>query len=635
MTNVTPKRNYFILDFDSTFTKVEGLDELAKIALADKPESADILTQIRSITEQGMNGSLSFQEALQKRLKLLKANRLHIDKLIKFLRDQVSTSVARNKVFFETYSQDILIVSSGFREFIEPIVTEYGIKPENVYANQFTFDAEGNINGCEENNPLAQNNGKVKLMQSLNLQGDIYVIGDGYTDYEIKKAGLANRFYAFTENVSRETVLEKADHVTPSFDEFLYLHKLPMAISYPKSRISVLILENIHPNAQKMFEAEGYNVKIVSSALDEDELCQEIRNVSILCIRSKTEVTRRVLDNASNKLMAIGAFCIGTNQIDLKACMEKGIAVFNAPYSNTRSVVELAIGEMIMLIRNLVDKSEGMKRGIWDKSAKNSFEIRGKNLGIVGYGNIGSQLSVLAESMGLNVYFYDVVDRLALGNAKKCHSLKELLQISDVISLHVDGRKSNANIIGEAEFDLMKNGVVFLNLARGHVVDIAALVKNLKSGKIIGAGVDVFPYEPKNNNEEFMSELREMKNVILTPHIGGSTLEAQIHIADFVPKKIIEYINTGNTYLSVNIPNIQLPLLENAHRLMHIHRNESGVLAQINGILAEYKANIVAQYLKTNESIGYVIMDIDKDYSQEMVEALKNIKGTIRFRILY
>jgi len=276
-----------------------------------------------------------------------------------------------------------------------------------------------------------------------------------------------------------------------------------------------------------------------------------------------------------------------------------------------------------------------MHTGKWNKSATNSFEVRGKKLGIIGYGNIGAQLSVVAEALGMKVYFYDIVDKLALGNATMCTSLEELLSISDVISLHVDGRKENTNIIRKEHFDLMKNGVVFLNLARGQVVDIAALVENLKSGKILGAGVDVYPEEPKNNQEEFVSELRQIPNVILTPHVGGSTVEAQENIAQFVPTKMIDYINAGNTFSSVNFPELQLPKLQNAHRLMHIHKNVPGILAKINQIFAKNEVNIVGQYLKTNEKIGYVITDVNQKYNEKVIEELKNIEDTIRFRILY
>lgn len=625
---------FYIIDFDSTFTKVEALDVLGEISLIGRPDRNDVLDQIKVITDRGMSGEIGLAESLALRLKLLHAHRDHLPALVETLLGKISDSFQRNRAFITENADQIYVVSSGFREFIVPIVTSLGVKESHVFANTFTYDGAGNITGCDLANPLASDGGKVKLMRNLNLDGDVYVIGDGYTDYEIREAGLANKFYAFTENVARPKVMAKADHITPSLDEFLFDNKLSRSQSYPKSRIKVLLLENVHPIAVQLFEQEGFNVQIRKGALDEDELIEAIRDVSILGIRSKTMVTRRVLENA-NKLMTVGAFCIGTNQIDLSTCTERGIAVFNAPYSNTRSVVELAIGEIIMLIRGIVPKSNLMHQGTWDKSARNSYEVRGKKLGLVGYGNIGTQLSVVAEALGMEVYFYDAVDKLALGNARKCRSLDELLAIADIISLHPDGRKENKNLISYREFGLMKNGVIFLNLSRGHVVDIPALVDAIERGKVIGAGVDVFPHEPKTNNEEFVNALRGQPNVILTPHIGGSTEEAQANIGQFVPAKLLEYINNGSTYGSVNFPELQLPLLKDSHRLLHIHTNVPGILAKINNILANYHINIQGQYLKTNEQIGYVITDIAKEYAEEVIGELRSIDQTIKFRLLY
>lgn len=625
---------YFVIDFDSTFTKVEAFDILAEISLKDNPAQEQIKQQIIQITNQGMDGSLSVRESLQKRLLLLAAEKKHLPILISRLKSSVSESFKRNKEFFNTYAENIFIISNGFREFIEPVVTEFGIKPANILANEFRFDELGKIVGFDMENPLSSNNGKSEQLKRLNLNGDVYVIGDGYTDYEIKQAGLANKFFAFTENVERQSVVDKADHITPSLDEFLYLNKLNTAISYPKNRINVLLLENVHPVAVELMKAEGFNVEIHAAAMDEDELSEKIKTVSVLGIRSKTQVTAKVLENA-NRLMVIGAFCIGTNQIDLKTAAKKGVAVFNAPYSNTRSVVELAIAEMIMLMRNIPDKSAKMHEGKWDKSAKGSFEIRGKKLGIVGYGNIGTQLSVLAESVGMKVFYYDKEEKLALGNATKCKTLHELLEIADVVSLHVDGRESNENFIGATEFKKMKKGVIFLNLSRGHIVDVKALREGILNGTVVGCSIDVFPYEPISNNEEFVSELRGLPNTILTPHIGGSTSEAQENIGNFVPGKLMEYINTGSTSNSVNFPNITLPMLENAHRLIHIHNNVPGILAKINQILANHGINIVGQYLKTDELIGYVITDINKEYGKEVIAELRAIEHTIKFRVLY
>ena len=625
---------YFVIDFDSTFTKVEAFDVLAEIIVREHPNSEDIKRQIFEITNLGMEGKISLRESIEKRLDILQPEKRHLAPLIKQLKLVVSESFKRNKEFFATYADSIYIISNGFREFIEPVVTEFGIKPENILANEFIFDELEKVIGFDLNNPLSANNGKVEQLKRLNLNGDVYVIGDGYTDYEIKNAGLANKFFAFTENIERESVLSKADHITPSLDEFLYLNKLNTTISYPKNRINVLLLENVHPVALELMKAEGFNVETYPAGLDEDELCEKIKNVSVLGIRSKTQVTTKVLENA-NRLMVIGAFCIGTNQIDLKAATKKGVAVFNAPFSNTRSVVELAIAEMILLMRGIIDKSTKMHGGKWDKSAKGSFEIRGKKLGIIGYGNIGAQLSVIAENLGMKIFYYDKEEKLALGNATKCKTLKELLALADVITLHVDGKESNANLIGPAEFKAMKKGVIFLNLSRGHVVDVKALRESILSGIVAGCSVDVFPYEPISNDEEFMSELRGLPNTILTPHIGGSTSEAQENIGNFVPGKMMDYINTGSTSNSVNFPNLTLPILENAHRLIHIHNNVPGILAKINHILADNGVNIVGQYLKTNEQIGYVITDINKEYNKEMIKEMRAIENTIKFRVLY
>jgi D-3-phosphoglycerate dehydrogenase len=623
---------YFIIDFDSTFTQVEALDVLAEIS--SKDNNHDLKGKIQDITNQAMNGTISFRDALNARLNLLKANKSHLPALIEKLSKQVSKSFERNTSFLEKYHENIFIVSNGFKDFIDPIVTAYGIRSKNIFANEFIYDDQENIVGFNEDNILSKNNGKPELIRSLNLKGEVFVLGDGFTDYEIKKAGLAHKFYAFTENVRRTKVLEHADHEAPTLDDFLYAQKLERAHSYPKNRIKVLLLENIHPDAVERLEKEGYQVSVYPAGMTEDELAGAIKNVSILGIRSKTNVTRKVLQNA-NRLLAIGAYCIGTNQIDIEECLRKEIAVFNAPFSNTRSVVEFAIAEIILLMRNLPDKISAMHLGKWKKSASGSYEIRGKMLGIIGYGKIGSQLSVVAEAMGMNVQFYDLEEKLALGNARKCDSLSEILKTSDVISLHIDGRPENDDFIGHNEFELMKQGVVFLNLSRGKVVEVNALNQFIDSGKIKGIGVDVYPEEPLSNEHPFESVLKGKPNAILTPHVGGSTLEAQKNIAEFVPAKIIEYINTGATSNCVNIPQMTLPKLKEAHRFIHIHKNEPGVLAEINRLLALHEINIVGQYLSTNEIIGYVITDIDKNYTEEVIKDLKLLEGTIKFRVLY
>ncbi len=626
-------KEYYIIDFDSTFIKHEALEKLAEIALVGNPQKNDILLKITALTKLGMEGKIPFSQSLVERLKLITIKRDHINKLISLLKRSVTGSVIRNKKFFKTYKNNIYIISGGFIDFIEPVVEPFGIDISHILANKFLF--KGNtVIGIDKDNPLSKTKGKVEAIRKLKLPGSLIVVGDGYTDYEIKKEGFANKFYIFCENVKREDIIKYADRTLLSFDDLLYIKKLPRRLSYPKSKIKVLLLENISETAVNKFIEEGYQITKLKEALGTEELIKHLTNTSILGIRSKTQITKEVLTHAP-KLVTIGAFCIGVNQLDLTSCAEKGIAVFNAPYSNTRSVVELIIGEIIMLYRNTFTKSMLLHQGIWDKSAADSHEIRGKTLGIIGYGNIGSQISPLAEMLGMKVLFYDIADKLALGNAQKCKKIQEVLTQSDVITLHVDGRKENTNLISHREFKLMKNGVLLLNASRGHVIDIKALSENIKSGKVRGAAIDVYPQEPKSNKEKFASILQNLPNIILTPHIGGSTLEAQNNIGEFVSDKIINYINTGDTFLSVNFPHVQLPKLKNAHRVMHIHNNVPGVIAKINKILANYRINVEGQYLKTTETIGYVITDINKVYDNKLIKELRDIEETIKLRVLY
>ncbi len=623
----------YVFDFDSTLTRVEALDVLAEMTLHGKEERDEVIKEIQHITNLGIDGDISFTESLERRIRLLKANKRHLDPLVKELRKKISKSIVSNKEFFEKYSEDIYVISCGFKEFIDPIVKEYNIPSERVYANTFDFDEEGNIIGFDEDNVLASHNGKIECLRQLDLEGEVQVIGDGYSDYVMREAGIAHKFFAYTENVHREKAASNADHVTPNLDEFLFVNDLPRNLSYPKNRIKILLLENVHPIAFDNLSEDGFSVEIIDRSLSEEDLIEKIKGVHVLGIRSKSQITPRVLD-AANKLLVIGAFCIGTTQIDIDYCQKKGVVVFNAPYSNTRSVVELAIGQIIMLMRNIFPRSVEIHQGQWNKTAKNSREVRGKNLGIVGYGNIGKQLSVLAEAIGMRVYYYDLENRLALGNAVKCNSLEDLLNVSDVVSLHIDDSKSNRNFIGEREINQMRDGALLMNLSRGFVVDIPALVKALKSKKLSGAAVDVFPEEPGRNGK-FKTPLQGIPNVILTPHIGGSTEEAQMNIADFVPTKLMDYINSGNTVDALNFPNIRLPKQNNSHRFLHIHRNLPGVMARINDVLAHYEMNISGQYLSTNKELGYVITDLDKDYNKEVIQALKKVEHTIKFRVLY
>jgi D-3-phosphoglycerate dehydrogenase len=402
----------------------------------------------------------------------------------------------------------------------------------------------------------------------------------------------------------------------------------------PDARTRVLLLESVHPAAEQILRSSGFDVEAIGRALDEDELVERIAGVHLLGIRSKTHVTHRVLE-AADELIAIGAFCIGTNQIDIAAASSRGVAVFNAPFSNTRSVVELAIAEIIAMTRRLTEKNDLMHNGVWDKSAEGAHEVRGRTLGIVGYGNIGSQLSVLAENLGMKVLFYDTQDKLALGNARRCLSMKELLVEADVVTLHVDGRPTNKNFFGETEFAAMRSGSLFLNLSRGFVVDYAALRKHIESGHISGAAVDVFPAEPKGRGDEFVSELRGLPNVILTPHIGGSTEEAQEDIGRFVAGKFRDFVLDGSTGMSVNIPGLTLPRPLNTLRMIHFHHNVPGVLARVNGLLADGGVNVEAQLLGTRGDLGYVVTDSASGTTQAIVDAIRALPETIRLWIIF
>ena len=405
--------------------------------------------------------------------------------------------------------------------------------------------------------------------------------------------------------------------------------------SYPKEKIRILFLENISDAAVKNFKQYGYvKVDKITKALTEEQLIEEIKDVHILGIRSKTQISSNVLA-AAKKLQAIGCFCIGVNQVDLKAATKNGVVVFNAPYSNTRSVAELVIGLAIMLIRRIPDKNKAAHQGIWMKDAKGSYELRGKTLGIIGYGNIGSQVSVLAEGLGMKVIFYDVETKLPLGNASDGKTLKDVLSKADVVTLHVPETAQTKNLINKTNLKYFKKGAILINYARGEVVDLDALRKAIIDELIGGAAIDVFPWEPEKNGDRFQTPLQDLPNVILTPHIGGSTEEAQQNIGEDVSVKLFNYLEKGITFGSHTVPALALPPQEGSHRILHIHNNVPGVLSEINTQLSKYKINILGQYLKTNDDIGYVVLDVDKQLSAQALGLLKEVKATIKVRMLY
>jgi len=408
-----------------------------------------------------------------------------------------------------------------------------------------------------------------------------------------------------------------------------------MTTSFDKSKLKVLLLEGIHPSAERIFRDAGYaNIETVKTALTDEELKAKLEGVHFLGIRSRTTLTRDIFE-AADKLVAVGCYCIGTNQVDLTAATDHGIVVFNAPYSNTRSVAELVLAEAILLLRGIPEKNAKAHRGGWAKTANDAFEIRGKTLGIVGYGSIGSQLSVLAESLGMRVIFYDVVSKLPLGNASQIPSLEGLLGQADIVTLHVPDLPSTRNLMDQERISQMKPKSILINASRGTVVDIDALTKALEEKHLLGTAIDVFPTEPKSNNDEFVSPLRGFDNAILTPHIGGSTQEAQENIGVEVAEKLVRYSDNGSTLTSVNFPEVALPPHPNHHRLLHVHENRPGVLSAINSVFAENHINIGSQFLQTSDKIGYVVIDVDRDYSDMALEKLSEIKGTIRCRVLF
>ncbi len=408
-----------------------------------------------------------------------------------------------------------------------------------------------------------------------------------------------------------------------------------MTTSFDKSKLKILLLEGIHPSAERIFRDAGYqNIETVKTALTGEELKSRLEGVHFFGIRSRTTLTRDIFE-AADKLVAVGCYCIGTNQVDLTAATEHGVVVFNAPYSNTRSVAELVLAEAILLLRGIPEKNAKAHRGGWAKTANDSFEIRGKTLGIVGYGSIGSQLSVLAEGLGMRVIFYDVVSKLPLGNASQIPSLEALLGQADIVTLHVPDLPSTRNLIDQERISQMKPKSILINASRGTVVDIDALTKALADSHLLGTAIDVFPVEPKSNNDEFLSPLRGFDNAILTPHIGGSTQEAQENIGVEVAEKLVRYSDNGSTLTSVNFPEVALPPHPNHHRVLHVHENRPGVLSAINTVFAENQINIGSQFLQTSDKIGYVVIDVDRDYSDVALEKLSEIEGTIRCRVLF
>lgn len=594
---------WFIIDFDSTFTQVEAMEELAAISLKNDPEKDAIIEQIKHLTDLAMDGKMPFNKSLKARIALLSAKKYHINMLVNKLRKKVSPSFARNKDFFKKYQGRVLIVSGGFKEFIAPVVKSFNIDENCVYANTFIYDKNNNIIGADEDNYLAQDGGKVKLLKQLKLKGKVIAIGDGYTDYEMRESGMAEQFFAFTENIARERVITKADYIAPSLDEILYKMKLPMALSFPKSRITAVLLGKETFASESFFKLEGYKVIKRENLTTKTE--SDLKEASIIVSSLKQEIENL---NTFTKLISLAVWGSNNYQFNTNIAQQMAVPIFNSPFANTRSVVELGLGFMFQLSR------------------LTNTELRGKKIGIIGYGNAGSLMGVLSQNLGMDVLFFDEKDRVPLGNAVACKSLPDLLKKANYVV--VLNSKNENTILTEKELKQMQPTCCLINLSYDNSIDFITAQKMVQNKKIFGLAVDF-------KNEENFNKIKPSNQMVATLNQRNNTIETQQNIAQFTSQKIIQYINTGNIGSSLNFPDIQLPALVGSHRFIHIHQNKPGVLAKINAVLAKNKINIMGQYLKTNDTLGYVITDVAKKYDNEVINDLKQIDATLKFRVIY
>lgn len=596
---------WYIIDFDSTFTQVEAMEELAAISLKNDPEKEQIIAEIRQLTDLAMEGKMPFSASLKARIALLSAKKYHINMLVNRLRKKVSPSFARNKSFFKAYKGRVLIVSGGFREFIEPVVKAFHIEPECIFANTFTYDKKNTIIGCDSSNPLSQEGGKVKLLKKLKLKGDVQVIGDGFTDYQIREAGLASRFYAYTENIFRSSVTEKADHIAPSLDEILFHARLPMALSYPKSRIQIVLAGAETHASASYFLQEGYTVHRCDSLKKLPEIAAHLPAVLVVSPHQKQTIPKR-------NWLAIGFWGEYPFEHAFSDEALRGTGVFHAPTAHVRSATELILRHLLVMCRD----------------AHTSHELRDKTLGIIGYGNCGSALSVMAQALGMEVWFYDVFDKTPMGNAHMARDIQELLRRSDYV-VNTSSRSPHGKVIlDEKVLRSIRPDAALIHMSLDDTIHLPTVKEMLEQGKLRCFAMDC-------QTEETCKQVRRFTHTYASLHERAQTQETQARIAQMISEKLIQYINFGHTQLSLNLPNIQLPELNGQHRFIHLHENIPGIMAQINHVLAKHKLNISGQYLQTNAQTGYVITDVEKAYSKHVVDALKAIPGTIRFRVLY
>ena len=589
--------------------------------------------------------SHDWDSLLQKAKPLAKAD---FDSAARALVDRLFPQAKEVLSLLHNSGRKIYLLSTSLDLLVRPVADHLGICRDNVFTNEVVVK-DNRIVGTDTSQPLSQSLGKLYLAEKLRGEGRLSnstaIVGQSRSAVAIRRNNIAEMFIYFTEGKENEEIREQADFVIDRFDQLLSLffsddELSNMSVSFESPVVTsprqekapkILLLENIHPKASSRLSGNGFQVTSQKPALDEKELIQRGRGFHALGIRSKTHISANTIDQLKD-LWVIGAFCIGTSQIDLDAAAQAGIPVFNAPYSNTRSVAELVVGETVMLMRRVFEKSTAAHQGRWLKTAQGSTEIRGKTAGIVGYGHIGSQVSVLLENLGMSVMFYDIMDKLPLGNAKQAASLYDLLETADIITLHVPDTKETRGMIGKNELQRMKRGSSLINSSRGKVVDLTALKEAIEAGHIAGAAVDVFPNEPNQPDDEFTTPLQRISNVILTPHIGGSTTEAQENIASYVSYKIERYLTTGSTTGAVNFPEADIPRLEGKHRILHIHKNVPGVLAKINTIFSQRHINVEGQMLQTHGDIGYLIVDVDHQISEQVFQLMQHITETIRVR---
>ena len=603
------KEQYFVIDFDSTFTQVEAMEELAAISLKNDPDRELIIEKIKQLTDLAMEGKMPFPKSLKARIALLSAKKYHLQMLVNKLRKKVSVSFARNKAFFKEYQGRVFIVSGGFKEFIEPVVKPYFIDADCVFANTFVYDKKNNIIGADEDNFLAQEQGKVKLLKHLKLKGNVCVIGDGYTDYELFEAGVADSFFAFTENISRPSVISKAQNIASSLDEILYQENLPMAISFPKSKIKALLWGEQCFDTEVLLKKEAYQIKKLPLKSDTETLLQEAQQAHIILFQPNADY-KKLLQLRESKCLLMGVWGELDDKDFALSLAKRGIALFGSSYAHTRSVLELGLLKILHLFRLQEE------------------ELPGKVIGIVGYGHSGSLLSVMASHLGMEVLYYDIDERPPLGNAKRMKFLPDLLKKSDLVFLAAGKRFNKEQLIGAKELKLMKHQALLVNMGYDYAIDLDAVKEALNSGKLGGFGIDCLLEETHKKTQKFPFTISTLNKRL-------ATHQTRNNIAEIVCERAIDFINTGSSQACDNFPRLNLPPLSGGHRFIHIHKNVPGVLAQINGVLAGKKINISGQYLKTNESIGYVITDVDKQYEKEVIGELKEIPATLKFRVLY